>query len=116
MSDDFNADALAEILEIDVETYIEVIDCYNEDTPGIMEELLAAVTANDATTLRERAHKLKGSSSTMGLTKVSNLALKIEMISKDGSCAGCDALGTELQTAVSAAYDWLTQLKQKAAS
>ena len=116
MSEEFNPEALGEILEIDVETYIEVIDCYTEDTPSILSELQEALSSNDASTLRERAHKLKGSSSTMGLSKVSELAMQIELIAKNGSCAGCDTLAAELETAVQNAYAWLAELKQKAAS
>ena len=114
MSEEFNPDALGEILEIDVDTYIEVIDCYIEDTPGIFSELQAAVQADDANTLRERSHKIKGSSSTMGLSKVSELAMEIELISKAGSCDGCAALASEMEQALHAAYAWLNELKQKA--
>ena len=116
MNEAFNPDALGEILEIDVETYIEVIDCYTEDTPNIFSEIQAAIDAGDLDALRDRAHKLKGSSSTMGLSKVSELALQIELIAKDGSSAGCDTLAAELDTAIQDAYAWLAELKQKAAS
>ena len=114
MSEDFNPEALAEILDIDVETYIEVIDCYLEDTPEILADIKTSITDGDANTLRERAHKIKGSSSTMGLNKVAALALEAENKGKEGSTEGIDVAAFE--QAVQDAYGWLNELKQKAAS
>lgn len=111
MSEDFDAGALSEIYEIDVETFEEVIEYYLSDTPNILNELSTALDASDATTLRERAHKLKGSSSTMGLSRVSALASELENIGRSGSCANANDAAENLQTAVDAAYTWLGELK-----
>ncbi|NRA37170.1 MAG: Hpt domain-containing protein [Planctomycetes bacterium] len=111
MSDDFDAGALSEIYEIDVETFEEVIECYLSDTPNILSELNEAVGQSDANTLRERAHKLKGSSSTMGLSLVSSIAFELESIGRGGSCDQADDKAKNLSTAVEAAYEWLGKLK-----
>ncbi len=115
-SADFNEDALSEILEIDVDTYVEIIDCFIEDTPKILETLNNGIQSEDCTVLREQAHKLKGSSATMGLSKVSRLALNLETLGRETKTDGAAALFTELESAVTAAYTWLLALKAKAAS
>ena len=76
-----------------------------------MNELTAAVESTDAITLRDQAHKLKGSSSTMGLSLVSNIALELENIARAGKCENVDDKAKNLSTAVEAAYEWLAQIK-----
>jgi CheY-like chemotaxis protein len=58
------------------EIVAEMIDCYLEDAPKLIEAIAAAVTAADATQLRSCAHTLKSSSATLGATALFGCASK----------------------------------------
>ena len=110
----YDPEPLNEIKAMDLETYLVVIDCYLEDAPEIYQDLQQALAASDAAQLREYAHKLKGSSSTIGLTAVAEQAKHIEMIAKSGSCVGCENHAQSLQSALQETINLLQSLKQQA--
>lgn len=64
------------------EIVAEMIDCYLEDAPKLIEAISQAVAQADATRLRSCAHTLKSSSATLGATTLSHLCKELEVISQ----------------------------------
>jgi HPt (histidine-containing phosphotransfer) domain-containing protein len=56
-------------------------------TPPVLEELRAAVEADDADARRRLAHKLRGSADTVGAQRLSELALELEHGNGEGAGA-----------------------------
>ncbi|MCW5315447.1 response regulator [Nostoc sp. KVJ3] len=59
---------------------IEIIDCYLEDSPQILEQIRVALTQGDATTIHFLAHSWKSSSAYLGATTLVLLCGEIEAI------------------------------------
>jgi len=76
-----------------------VIGAYLTDTPMRFAQLEAAVTSRDAAGLRQAAHSLKSSSANVGAEQVAGLCRELEMIGRQGSVEGAQALlsGIEVQ-------------------
>ena len=73
---------LQEIRELDEETYIEVIKAYLEDLAPSLNEIATAISGDDADTLGKVAHRLKGSSATMGLNGMAAACLELENLAE----------------------------------
>ncbi len=67
------------------EILAEMIDCYLEDAPKLLEAIAQAVTQGDAKQLRQAAHTLKSSSLTLGATTLSNFCKDLELMSRSGN-------------------------------
>jgi len=67
-----------------LEIVAEMIDCYLEDAPKLMQAIATAIAQADAIALRRAAHNLKSSSATLGATNLSNLCQELEVISRRG--------------------------------
>jgi HPt (histidine-containing phosphotransfer) domain-containing protein len=67
-----------------LEIVAEMIDCYLEDAPKLIQAIATAITQTDAIALRRAAHNLKSSSATLGATNLSNLCQELEVISRRG--------------------------------
>lgn len=63
----------------------EMIDCYLEDAPKLLQAIAIAVAQKDAVALRQAAHTLKSSSATLGATKLSELCKELEATSRCGN-------------------------------
>ncbi|HEY9708017.1 MAG TPA: Hpt domain-containing protein, partial [Oculatellaceae cyanobacterium] len=63
----------------------EMIDCYLEDAPKLLDAIATAVTQKDAKLLRQASHTLKSSSATIGATTLSHLGQKLEVMSRIGN-------------------------------
>ena len=69
----------------DAEAFLaEMIDCYLEDTPKLLQEINQAIREANAPNLRRAAHTLKSSSITLGAKNLANLCKEIEAIAKNG--------------------------------
>ena len=66
----------------------EMIDCYLEDAPKLLQAIAVAITQGDARQLRQAAHTLKSSSITLGATTLSQLCKELEVISRTGHTEG----------------------------
>ncbi len=66
------------------EIVAEMIDCYLEDAPKLIQAIATAITQTDAIALRRTAHNLKSSSATLGATNLANLCQELEVISHRG--------------------------------
>ncbi|BAY30180.1 multi-sensor hybrid histidine kinase [Nostoc carneum NIES-2107] len=83
-----NTKALQEIQQIaakDGATFlVEMIDCYLEDSPLLLQQMKTAVAQGDAKTLYRLAHSWKSSSDYLGATKLANLCRELEAIASTG--------------------------------
>lgn len=77
---------LKEIMESEYET---LIDTFLSDSEARIVDIQAAIDAQDAEALRKSAHSIKGSSSNVCATQLSELARQLEHAGKEGSLAGC---------------------------
>ncbi len=66
----------------------EMIDCYLEDAPKLVNRIAVAIAQGDAKQLRLAAHTLKSSSLTLGATTLSNLCKELESTSCTGHTEG----------------------------
>ena len=66
----------------------EMIDCYLEDAPNLLQAIASAVAQKDASALRQAAHTLKSSSATLGATTLSHLCKDLEVMSRTGRIEG----------------------------
>lgn len=84
MLDHAKLDRLREILGDDAEGVGEIIDTFLEDTPRSIEALKAGLAEDDAGQVASAAHKIKGSASTLGATRLSELCSDLETHGNDG--------------------------------
>ncbi|QIR40269.1 response regulator [Tolypothrix sp. PCC 7910] len=78
-----NTQAIQKICEMagDDDTFVaEIIDCYLEDSPHILEQIREAVTQGDAPTIHRLAHSWKSSSAYLGARNLTELCREIEAI------------------------------------
>ncbi|BAY31606.1 multi-sensor hybrid histidine kinase [Nostoc carneum NIES-2107] len=78
-----NSQAIQKIYEMagDDETFVsEIIDCYLEDSPHILEQIREAVTQGDAPTVHRLAHSWKSSSAYLGARNLTEICREIETI------------------------------------
>ena len=66
----------------------ELIDCYLEEAPKLVQAIDKAVTQKDAAALRRNAHTLKSSSLSYGAIHLSNLCKEMEVIGRTGTIEG----------------------------
>ncbi|WP_199314051.1 response regulator [Leptolyngbya sp. FACHB-671] len=63
----------------------ELIDCYLEEAPKLIEEIDAAIAHSDEITLRRAAHTLKANSATLGAIAFSNACKELELLGRNCS-------------------------------
>ena len=89
----------------------KLLDVFARTTPPVLEELRAAVEADDADARRRLAHKLRGSADTVGAQRLSELALELE----NGNGEGAGAAVAELRPVYRGTLDELRRLVDDAA-
>lgn len=99
--------ALNSLRELDPDgstgVYSNIIQTYLADAAALMEQIKAAVAANDAASLARHAHTLKSTSMSLGATRVSAIAREMEGAAKSGATATCPLFLTALTAEHSAA-------------
>ncbi len=70
----------------------ELIDIYLDEMPGRLDQLREAVEAEDVETVRTVAHKIKGSSSNLGLPEVALAGATLEDVGKNENMEHVDGL------------------------
>ena len=60
------------------EDWIEIIDCYLEETPRLLHTMHEAIAQTDAKLLRRSAHSLKSSSATLGAPALASLCQQLD--------------------------------------
>ncbi|MDY6939020.1 MAG: PAS domain S-box protein [Cyanobacteriota bacterium] len=71
--------------EEDLETFIEVLDSYLNESPQLMQNIEDAIGAEDIMALQMAAHTLKSTSATLGANDLATLCGKLEGFSKTES-------------------------------
>jgi CheY-like chemotaxis protein len=79
-----------------------LIDLYLKRLPGHVAGMEQALKNRDADTLHREAHSLKGSSLTLGASRVAELCGKLQQAASDGIPEGTEALLAQLQEATQA--------------
>jgi len=87
----------------DVETVRAVAEMMRDDAHTALAELQAASAAGDAVALGRTAHRLKGSSGTLGLCQVQALCLRLEQTSRSCQMVGVPDLLNALEQTVNQA-------------
>jgi PAS domain S-box-containing protein len=99
--------------EDDILFFIELIDIYLRETPNIFSFIKEAVHKKDAEKLEFYAHKLKGSSMTLGLDAIYKTAEKLESLGKYKSLVSAEQLVNEMENIFLVAWNELELLKKK---
>lgn len=74
------------------EIVVEVINCYLEDSPKLLDAITQAITEGNAEVLRRSAHSLRSSSASLGATSLSQLSKELEYIGRGGNTEGADVI------------------------
>lgn len=99
--------------EDDILFFIELIGIYLRETPNIFSFIKEAVHKKDADKLEFYAHKLKGSSMTLGLDAIFKTAEKLESLGKYKSMDNSEQLVNEMENIFLVAWNELELLKKK---
>lgn len=70
------------------EFIVELIDTYNVETLGLIEQLSQALASGEAATFGRCAHSIKSSSASLGALAFSQLARELEMMGKTNDLSG----------------------------
>ncbi|MBD2100554.1 PAS domain S-box protein [Leptolyngbya sp. FACHB-261] len=70
------------------EFLVEVIDCYLEDAPKLLQDIRAGIAQENVAALRLAAHTLKSTSAALGATAMAQLCQKLESIGDGSISAG----------------------------
>jgi HPt (histidine-containing phosphotransfer) domain-containing protein len=92
-----NLERLNELARGDTEFKREILQVFTEDALTFMEELKLALSAGDCVTIARRAHQLKGSSATLSIRMMPELAARLESQAKNNQLLDAAELVTELE-------------------
>jgi HPt (histidine-containing phosphotransfer) domain-containing protein len=92
-----NLKELAENLGLDEDEYIEMLKLFFESGGSDLEKLEAAINEGDAEKAHGASHSLKGSSGSLGLEKLFELAKSIDDKDRQGILDGLDEMVKELR-------------------
>ncbi|MEE9254839.1 MAG: Hpt domain-containing protein [Pseudomonadales bacterium] len=88
---------LRELREIMAHEFDDLIEAYLTDTRVRIDEVRAAIAAQDAYQVRELVHSLKGSCSNVGAVTLAKCCQKAENIAREGELEGVDDIIDEIQ-------------------
>ncbi|MEI6279555.1 MAG: response regulator [Verrucomicrobiae bacterium] len=106
---DFDREGFRERTMGDRSFAAEIAASFFAETPGIIDQLAAAISAGDAASAGRFAHNLKGSSAGMGGETLSQIAAQMQEAGKEGNLAGL----VELLPAARAAMEKLSSLLEQ---
>ncbi|WP_413173645.1 response regulator [Anabaena azotica] len=96
------AAALEELRDIicsnNIEEFIQIIECYLEDTPQRFQVIEQAINQGDAKTLQLEAHALKSSSAIVGAKNLSQIFKKLEDLGRDANLGDATLLLSQAMT------------------
>jgi CheY-like chemotaxis protein len=97
-----DAAALTELREMicsnDLEQFIEIIQCYLEDTPQRLQSITDAITQENAKIVQLEAHALKSSSAIVGAKTLSQICKKLEELGRDDNLTDATLLLSQAMT------------------
>ena len=88
---------LSELTMGDTEFQRELLQVFIEDAVVYLEELKSTLATGDCVTLSRRAHQLKGSSATVAIYKIAEIAAQIERQAEENQLLGISDRLTELE-------------------
>ncbi len=103
------ASTLREIAGDDVEFIDELVDSFLHDTDETLDSLEESIGRDDLKAVAKLAHRLKGSSGTMGAESIRYLCEQLEQCIAQGSLNGADTLVAHMRTVFSATRSSLPQ-------
>lgn len=89
-----------------------IIDAYLDELPGRVEDLVKAISNDDAQQLWSDAHKLKGSSRNLGANILGKLCMELEQVGKEGHLEKADDLISKISEEALKVEEALRQLKK----
>jgi HPt (histidine-containing phosphotransfer) domain-containing protein len=69
---------------------VELIDVFLKDSPDLIKEMRAGLTADDSERVRRAAHSLKSNSASFGADRLAGVARELEMVAKSGELNGAE--------------------------
>ncbi len=90
----------------------ELIDTYRADSLKLVEQMRAALAANNVDEFRRAAHSLKSNSANLGATTLSSLAKELEMIARAGTLDGAAERLPRVEAETEQARAALEQMKK----
>lgn len=105
----FDMDAALVYCDNDAEILREILISFRNIWPQVLEELQAALTANDALQVEKRAHFLKGRARTIVAGEVAEIAYRLEAMGEKKQLADGQAAWQELSVALKRLDDYLAQ-------
>ena len=93
----FDMDHAREITDGDMEFLKKLVEIFKADFPERIERISRAIKEKDFKALNETVHSLRGSSGNLGLTRVYELALKLEHMGKAKNIEDADKTLDELK-------------------
>lgn len=95
----------------DIEIAKEILECYIEDTPGIISQLEEAIEKKNLKKCREKSHEIKGSSASVGALEMQRIAANIQKESEDNSLENVKELTVNLVVAYKETENEILQLE-----
>ena len=93
-----------------------IVNLFHTQSAELCETIRTAVSAGDATGLREAAHSLKSSSANVGAMQVSALSFDLEVAGREGVMDDAAALSDRLALAINEANAALTEIMSSEAA
>jgi PAS domain S-box-containing protein len=106
-------DRLREVSNDDPERIRRLVDMYLSQTVTLLDDLQAAIETNSAAVVAQTAHKLVGSSISLGVQAFTQPLLKLERLSNDGDLSGAGVLFDDVRQKFPRVRSLLTQLLQE---
>ncbi len=99
--------------EDDLVFFLELIDLFLTETPKMLAKIDAALEEKDAKLLRFLGHKLKGSTLTLGITKMAELSDTLEVEAKNGFSEKMTTIVRDIHTLFELSIRDIVELKKK---
>jgi CheY-like chemotaxis protein len=103
-----NLERLHELARGDLEFERELLEVFLEDALTYVEDVKVALAVEDFVTLARRAHQLKGSSATVAIRKMPELAARLESQATDTQLLGAAELVNELEQILESVQAFIT--------
>lgn len=107
--------------DLDEEAITEVMPTYIEEKKEHLQQLLSAAKTSDFEAVRMHAHAMKGAARNLGISKLSDIAGRLENAAKEKNLSGAEKLLQEIKNEFSkleafvSKPNWLEIAKQQAA-
>lgn len=105
-----DGDILSMLKDVMEDEFSVLIETYLSDGVLRIQDLRESLSRQDADTVRQTAHSLKGSSSNIGAGPLAQLCMKMESCADKGQLAGLDSILDEVEQEFAAVSQALSEL------